>query len=101
MKKWKKAHIVFMGSGECPHCQHFGGKFQKVALKTMKKTKKIEWNFIDCHYDGAPCQKLGVTKWPFVGIFKNGKMVKKYMGKKMAKKLFLSFKLILKKLEHD
>lgn len=92
IKNWKGIHLVFMGSGECEHCQEYGGKFQKLGLKLMKSSKKVTWNYVDCKYDDKACAKLGVTAWPAFFIYKDGKQQKKYMGKKEARKSFSNIK---------
>ena len=73
IENWKGIHLLFMGSGECEHCQHWAGKFKKLGLKLMKSSKKVAWNFVDCKYDDKACAKLGVTKWPAFYMYKDGK----------------------------
>jgi hypothetical protein len=97
--KWgKEEHAIFFGVGICVHTMKWAPRFQRIALRHMRRGDGMKWNFMDCgsSVDERTCVLESgpeLKHWPAIGVYKNGKQSKIYIGEKGAKKFIKKYYL--------
>jgi hypothetical protein len=97
--KWgKEEHAIFFGVGICVHTMKWAPRFQRMALRHMGRRDGMQWHFMDCgsSVDETTCvfeSGPQLKHWPAIGVYKNGKQSKIYIGEKGAKKFIKEYYL--------
>ncbi|EFA03047.1 protein disulfide-isomerase A3 [Tribolium castaneum] len=77
--------LVLFYAPWCNHCIQFLPKFADAAKQSEESSRPIAFVMVDCENDGKQtCEKFGVSSFPTLKIFRNGKFLKAYEGPREA-----------------
>ncbi|TFK28589.1 protein disulfide isomerase [Coprinopsis marcescibilis] len=87
----------------CPHCINFAPTWQTLEKDAEAEFPSVHLAQVNCVLHGDLCDKNGVTGYPQVIMFENGKPVEKFNGAKSLENLktFISKHAPAKELHHE
>jgi protein disulfide isomerase family A protein 3 len=82
-----KKHEIVLGefyAPWCGHCKKLAPEYEKAATKLAKNDPPVALAKVDCTVEKATCDKLGVSGFPTLKIFRNGELSSDYDGPREA-----------------